>query len=172
MTIGIVNMDEEDLTEWSVVGESIFPISFEKVLNDLKWNDLFPTWIDEEKEKGLRRLCPNIPMPDVNKYGKMDMVVVKIPCNYPEEWWQRDVFRLQLHLVAANMVVMRGRGKTKVVVQSKCRPMVEIFRCDDLVKEEGDQWWFYEPDMKRLIQKVSLPFGTCELALSLGDKGI
>ncbi|GJX17512.1 UDP-glucuronate:xylan alpha-glucuronosyltransferase 2 isoform X1, partial [Tanacetum coccineum] len=173
MRMGMVNMEGEDLSDWNVLGKTI-PVTFEKVSENFKWKDLFPEWIDEEEEMH-GTLCPELPMPDYKKYGYMDMIVVNIPCKYPAEGWARDVFRLQLHMIAANMAVRRGRKswnrKPKVVVSSKCRPMVEIFRCDDLLIHDGD-WWYYEPDMKRLEQKVYLPIGTCNLALPLWGKGI
>lgn len=173
MKMGMVNMGGEDLSDWNVVGKMI-PVTFEKVSDYFEWKDLFPEWIDEEEEmRGT--LCPEIPMPDYKKYGYLDMIVVKIPCKFPAEGWKRDVFRLQLHLIAANLAVRRGRRswnrRPKVVILSKCRPMVEIFRCEDLVVQDGD-WWYYEPDMKRLEQKVYLPVGTCNLALPLWEKGI
>ncbi|PWA80456.1 plant glycogenin-like starch initiation protein 3 [Artemisia annua] len=173
MRMGMVNMEGEDLSDWKVLGKTI-PVTFEKVSDNFEWKDLFPEWIDEEEEMH-GTICPELPMPDYKKYGYMDMVVVNIPCKYPAEGWARDVFRLQLHMIAANMAVRRGRKswnrKPKVVVLSKCRPMVEIFRCDDLLIHEG-KWWYYEPDMKRLEQKVYLPVGTCNLALPLWGKGI
>ncbi|KAL7596139.1 UDP-glucuronate:xylan alpha-glucuronosyltransferase 2 isoform X1 [Lactuca sativa] len=172
MRMGMVNMEGEDLSDWNVLGKTI-PVTFEKVSDLFEWKDLFPEWIDEEEEMH-ETLCPEIPMPDYKKYGYFDMIVVKIPCKFPAEGWGRDVFRLQLHMIAANMVVRRGRKnwnrKPKVVVLSKCRPMVEIFRCDDLLAHDGD-WWYYRPNMKKLEQKVYLPVGTCNLALPLWGKG-
>ncbi|XP_071696023.1 UDP-glucuronate:xylan alpha-glucuronosyltransferase 2 [Rutidosis leptorrhynchoides] len=173
MRMGMVNMEGEDLSDWNVLGKTI-PIAFEKVSDYFEWKDLFPEWIDEEEEMH-GTMCPEIPMPVYKKYGYMDMIVVKVPCKYPNEGWARDVFRLQLHLIAANLVVRRGRKswnmKPKVVVLSKCRPMLEIFRCDDMLVHDGN-WWYYEPDIKRLEQKVELPVGTCKLALPLWEKGI
>ncbi|KAM1013212.1 hypothetical protein ACFX13_043965 [Malus domestica] len=175
MKIGMVNMDENDLSEWDKYGKTI-PIRFDQVSDNFKWDDLFPEWIDEEEESDVPT-CPEIPMPDFQIYEKMDMVVAKLPCKYPEEGWRREVFRLQVHLIAANLAVRKGRRDwnrktTKVVFWSTCRPMLEIFRCKDLVKQEGD-WWLFEPDTARLRQKVSLPIGTCNLALPLwGQQGI
>ncbi|KAJ8531934.1 hypothetical protein K7X08_011857 [Anisodus acutangulus] len=173
MKIGMVNMDDEDVTEWKMHGQ-IIQVHFEKVSNFLEWKDLFPEWIDEEEEID-GPACPEIPIPVFKTYGYMDMIVVKLPCENSEQGWGRDVFRLQVHLVAANLAVKRGtRGwnkKVKVVFLSMCRPMVELFRCDDLKKHEGD-WWYYEPDMVKLQQKVSLPIGSCNLALPLWGKEI
>ncbi|GAV86722.1 Glyco_transf_8 domain-containing protein [Cephalotus follicularis] len=175
MKIGMVNMDEVDVREWKNHGETI-PISFERVSQYFEWKDLFPEWIDEEEQSDVPT-CPEIPMPDLRIFDNiiMDMIVAKLPCKYPEEGWAREVFRLQVHLIVANLAVKKGKKdwnlRTKVVFWSKCRPMLELFRCDDLVRQEGD-WWYYEPDMARLELKVSLPVGTCNLALPLWGQGI
>ncbi|KAL4307945.1 hypothetical protein HN51_042373 [Arachis hypogaea] len=177
--IGMVNFDEEedDVSEWNMQGEkTIIPIHFEKVSSQFNWTDLFPEWIDEEEESDVPS-CPDIPMPDFNVHQNMDIIVAKLPCNNNKEGWGRNVYRLQVHLIVANLAAKNkgkrdyGRLKTKVVFLSKCRPMLEIFRCNDLVKNDGD-WWYYEPDLKRLEQKVSLPVGSCKLALPLWEQGI
>jgi len=172
--IGMVNMDEdEDVSEWNIHGETI-PINFDKVSQFFNWTDLFPEWIDEEEESDVPT-CPELPMPEFTTYENMDLIVAKLPCKYPLEGWGREVLRLQVHLIVANMVVKKGKKdwkwKSKVVFWSKCRPMLEIFRCDDLVKNEGD-WWFYEVDVKKLEQKISLPVGSCNLALPLWEQGM
>ncbi|KAA8537745.1 hypothetical protein F0562_027675 [Nyssa sinensis] len=173
LKIGMVNMDEDDVSEWNEHGQ-IIPIYFEQVSKYFEWKDLFPEWIDEEEEIDGPS-CPEIPMPKFEEYGAMDVIVAKLPCKYPEEGWGRDVFRLQVHLIAANLAVKKGKRdwsrKTKVVFLSKCRPMLELFRCNDMVRQEGD-WWFFQPETDRLKQKVSLPVGSCNLALPLWEKGI
>ncbi|KAK6130881.1 hypothetical protein DH2020_035356 [Rehmannia glutinosa] len=173
MKIGMVNIDDEDVFEWKPHGE-IIRVSFEQVSDVLEWKDLFPEWIDEEEEIDGPS-CPEIPMPDFDKYEKMDMIVAKLPSKAPEGGWNRDVFRLQVHLVVANLAARRGRwdwkGNMKVVFLSKCMPMVEIFRCDELVRREGD-WWYYSPEMGKLKQKVSLPVGSCNLAMPLWGKAV
>ncbi|KAH6828972.1 plant glycogenin-like starch initiation protein 3 [Perilla frutescens var. hirtella] len=172
MKIGMINMDDEDVSEWREHGQ-IVHVSFEKVPEQFEWKAIFPEWIDEEEEYSGSR-CPEIPMPDWEEYALMDMIVVKLPCKKPEVGWNRDVFRLQVHLAAANAAVKKGRwdwkGRMKVVVLSKCPAMVELFRCEEVVKREGE-WWLYRPEMWRLEQKVSLPVGSCNLALPLWGKG-
>lgn len=178
--IGMVNMEIDE--DWKNYGQ-IVPIHFEKVSQYFEWKDLFPEWIDEEEEID-GPMCPEIPMPDFDRYGSLDMIVAKIPCNNNsnegEEGWRRDVFRLQVHLIVANLAVktgnkgllnMRRTTKTKVVFLSKCsRPMPELFRCDDLLNQEGN-WWYFEPNLDKLHQKISLPVGSCNLALPLWGKG-
>ncbi|XP_043714980.1 UDP-glucuronate:xylan alpha-glucuronosyltransferase 2-like [Telopea speciosissima] len=178
MKIGMVNMDGEDMSEWESHGKLI-TVGFDRVSKYLKWKDLFPEWIDEEEESEGPS-CPELPMPDFMAYDdEMDMVVAKLPCEYPEKGWSRDVFRLQVHLIAAHLAVNRGKRdggtmmmmmRTKMVFLSPCRPMMELFRCDDMVRKEGD-WWWYEPEMGKLEQKVSLPIGSCKLALPLWKQG-
>ncbi|GLU04274.1 hypothetical protein SLE2022_214330 [Rubroshorea leprosula] len=173
MKIGMVNLDEEDVSEWEKHGETI-PIGFQRASELFEWPDLFPEWIDEEEEID-GAACPEIPMPDLEMYGSMDLIVARLPCKFPEKGWAREVFRLQVHLLVAKLAVKKGKkdgnGKTKVVFLSKCRPMLELFRCDDLVKQDGE-WWFYQPETARLEQKVSLPVGSCNLALPLWEKGV
>ncbi|KAL3617930.1 hypothetical protein CASFOL_038251 [Castilleja foliolosa] len=171
--IGTVNMDDEDVSGWTSEETRIIPVSFEPVSKMLEWKHIFPEWIDEEEEYS-GSFCPDIPMPDFDEYDeRMDMIVAKLPCRFPEEGWSRDVFRLQVHLVAAKMAVMQGRwdwnGRMKVVFLSECRPMVEIFRCDEMVEREGD-WWYYRVEKGRLEQKIGMPLGSCSLALPLWDK--
>ncbi|XP_043707975.1 UDP-glucuronate:xylan alpha-glucuronosyltransferase 2 isoform X2 [Telopea speciosissima] len=170
--IGMVNMDGEDMSEWKGIGKFI-AVDFERVSKYLEWKDLFPEWIDEEEETDIST-CPEIPMPDFLAYEEMDMVLAKLPCEYPKEGWGRDAFRLQVHLIAANLAVKTGKRaggiRTKMVFLSPCRPMMELFRCEDMVKREGD-WWWYEPEMGRLEHKVSMPIGSCKLALPLWEEG-
>ena len=176
MKIGMVNMDEDDdVSEWNMQGKTIIPVHFERVSTLFNWTDLFPEWIDEEEESDVPS-CPEIPMPEFEVYESMDMIVAKLPCNnYLQEGWGRDVYRLQVHQIVANLAVKKGKKdrkwKTKVVFLSKCRPMLELFRCSDLVKHEGE-WWYYEPDVKKLEQKVSLPVGSCKLTLPLWEQGM
>ncbi|KAF6139015.1 hypothetical protein GIB67_010741 [Kingdonia uniflora] len=173
MKIGMVNMDDEDTSEWEVMGETI-PIRFKRVSSNFEWKDIYPEWIDEEEETDIPS-CPEIPMPYFPSYNEMDMIVAKLPCQFPSDGWSRDVFRLQVHLIAAHLAVQKGKrdkkGRTKIVFLTLCRPMLEMFRCDDVVKREGD-WWWYEPEMVRLEQKVALPVGACRLALPLWGEGV
>ncbi|XP_021898607.1 UDP-glucuronate:xylan alpha-glucuronosyltransferase 2 [Carica papaya] len=174
LKIGMINMEDVDVSELEVYGELI-QIHFKRVSENLEWKDLFPEWIDEE-EDNENPWCPEIPMPELRIYkDDMDVIVAKLPCKYPDEGWSREVFRLQMHLVLATMAVNKGKRdwnrRTKVLLWSKCRPMMEIFRCDDLIRHEGN-WWLYQPAVARLEQKLMLPVGSCNLALPLWGQGI
>nr|CAD1838074.1 unnamed protein product [Ananas comosus var. bracteatus] len=169
--IGLVNIGKNESVELGI-DEASTVVEFERVPDNLKWTDLFPSYIDEESG---RSACPEIPMPVFSAYEEMDVVVAKVPCQSPNPGWYRDVFRLQVHLVAANLVVRKARrdgwGTAKVALVSECEPMRELFRCDDLVAREGE-WWMYEVQVDKLAEKVSLPWGSCKTALQLPEGGV
>ncbi|GLT76232.1 hypothetical protein SLA2020_479040 [Shorea laevis] len=123
MKIEMVNLDEEDVSEWEKHGETIL-IGFERVLALFKWPNLFPEWIDKEEEID-GTTCPEIPMPDLEMYGStsMDLIVTRLPCKFLEKGWVREVFRLQVHLLVSKLAVKKGKkdgnGRTEVVFLSK-----------------------------------------------------
>ncbi|KAI3810654.1 hypothetical protein L1987_20276 [Smallanthus sonchifolius] len=97
-------------------------------------------------------------------YEKVDVVVARVPDGV------RDVFRLQVNLVVANVLVNSGweeggDGEVYVVFIGRSGPMWEIFRCDDIIFEESD-YKIYKPDLKRVKQKVNMPVGSCMIASS------
>ncbi|OVA12561.1 Glycosyl transferase [Macleaya cordata] len=175
--IGLVNIgdDQGKEEEWRELGKTSL-VNFERVSRDRRWEDYFPEWIDEEK-KWRSPSCPEIPMPNYENYDEFDVVVSNVPCgNESEKEGIRDVFRLQVNLVVANLVVRNGRyinGQDRsiyVVFIGSCGPMWEIFRCDDLIRHEG-KVWIYKPDLRRLKQKVLMPVGTCQLGLTYKKQG-
>ena len=106
-------------------------------------------------------------------YEDLDVVIARVPCDRVKEYKGiRDVFRLQVNLVVANLVVRNrwisnpdvNRTVYTVFIESR-EPMVKIFRCDDLVMHQGDHW-VYKPELRRLKQRVLMPFGSCQLAPS------
>ncbi|XP_043723963.1 putative UDP-glucuronate:xylan alpha-glucuronosyltransferase 5 [Telopea speciosissima] len=175
--IGLINFSEREREAWDQLGETSL-ISFDRVKEEVRWEDLFPEWINEERWPLPR--CPEIPMPAFEKYGELDMVVSKVPCGSIEEIKKgvRDVVRLQVNLVVANLVVRNGRRRDEgggdrpvyVVFIGSCEPMWEIFRCDDLLRHEGDLW-IYKPELKKLKEKVEMPVGTCRLAIPYVKQG-
>ncbi|KAK1256527.1 UDP-glucuronate:xylan alpha-glucuronosyltransferase 2 [Acorus gramineus] len=167
--IGLVNIDPAEAAGWG--GEAV-AVNFERVSGDVAWEDLFPEWINEEEEYGREPACPEVPMPELGGYaGGMDVVVAEMP----ECREARDVGRLQVHLVVGRVVVEKGRrrgdGRVRVAVRSQCRPMVEVFRWEDMAWREGE-WWVYEVEVGRLEEKLRLPVGSCRLALPLVGQGI
>ncbi|KAG2695518.1 hypothetical protein I3760_07G017000 [Carya illinoinensis] len=181
--VGLVNVDRHDdriATAYELLGlkesqTEAVNVGFDRVAENLKWEDFFPEWIDED-EKWVPPKCPEIPMPRLEDYDELDVVIARVPCVMVKKIKTagiRDVFRLQVNLVVANLVVGSGRrgrwGRhdvdrtVQVMFIGTCGPMVEIFRCDDVVRQVGD-YWVYKPEMRRLKQKVLMPFGSCELA--------
>ncbi|KAK9689195.1 hypothetical protein RND81_09G042500 [Saponaria officinalis] len=78
----------------------------------------------------------------------------------------RDVYRLQISLAIARLIVENSIGKNEDVYGvfiAKCEPVLEIFRCDDLVWH-GGSYWVYKPHVQKLREIISMPLGTCELA--------
>ncbi|KAK6126509.1 hypothetical protein DH2020_039743 [Rehmannia glutinosa] len=105
-------------------------------------------------------------MPEFEDYQDLDVVVARVPC---EEDGLRDVFRLQVNLVVANLLVRSGRKRNGVdrpifaVFIGSSGPMWEIFRCDDLFWHFGD-YWVYKPQLRRIKQKVVMPVGSCQIS--------
>ncbi|KAL5061000.1 hypothetical protein RYX36_032604, partial [Vicia faba] len=173
--IGLVNINPRSMDEKLDAYRSrvdIVPIHFDHVDENLKWNDFFPEWIDEE-EKVHKPKCPNMPMPTLKNYKDIDVLVAKVPCGEQsmEEKGIRDVFRLQVNLVVANLAVEAkwlqklesDHRNMYVVFVGTCAPMIEIFRCDDLLMHQSD-YWVYKPDLKRLKQKILMPVGSCQIS--------
>ncbi|XP_027158586.1 putative UDP-glucuronate:xylan alpha-glucuronosyltransferase 4 [Coffea eugenioides] len=177
--VGLVNVNNEtseDIGSSFMQGEAeIVKVNFDRAADHIQWGHLFPEWIDEDNPEEQK--CPEIPMPRYNDYGEFDVIVASIPC--PIGWEKgmgiRDVFRLQVNLVVANLLVRSSfeyhEDKMKFVVfLGSCSPMWEIFRCDDLFWDDG-AWSIYMPDLRRLKQKVLMPVGTCQLAHPFAESG-
>ncbi|BFG36973.1 hypothetical protein CerSpe_232470 [Prunus speciosa] len=172
--VGLVNVDDHIHSQLHGLEDHVETVSvgFERVSKDRKWEDYFPEWIDEGKKWGSPK-CPEIPIPKLEGYKDIDVVLARVPC---DKEGIRDVFRLQVNLVVANLVVGEGwmkpdaHRKVYVVFIGSCGPMVEIFRCDDLLMHRGD-YWVYMPDIGRLKQKVLMPVGSCQLAPGYAETG-
>ncbi|KAM4108376.1 hypothetical protein ACB094_03G040800 [Castanea mollissima] len=146
--VGLVNMGDRIEATYRFLGLSksnieTFKVGFDHVSKNLTWNNFFPEWIDED-EKWAPPKCPEIPLPRVEDYEDLDVVIARIPFN----------------LVVANLVVRNGwissldvNRTVYTVFIGSCEPMVEIFRCDDLVMHQGDHW-VYKPESRRLKQKT------------------
>lgn len=121
-------------------------VDFDHVDENLQWKDLFPEWIDEDEKWGHPK-CPDLPMPTWEDYRDVNVVVAKVPCG---NGTNRDVFRLQVNLVVANLAVESGWDmklgayeQVYVVFIGSCGPMVEIFRCDDLLLHQSGEHRVY-----------------------------
>lgn len=174
--IGLVNANKT-VTNFDHGLTETVAVQFDHVPNDLKWEDFFPNWIDED-ERFRQQSCPEIPMPGPDNYRELDVVVAEVPCgNAAKGEGVRDVVRLQVNLLVANLVVWNGwkdfnqdDRTVYVVFIGPCGPMWEIFRCDDLVYNERDVL-VYKPDLRRMKQKVLMPVGSCRIAPPIAESG-
>lgn len=174
--IGLVNTNKSVTNFRHELIKSV-TIQFDRVQNDLQWKDLFPHWIDESGSFGQQN-CPKIPLPGPDDYRDLDVVLAEVPCgNAMKGEGVRDVARLQVNLVVANLIVWNGwkdfdqvDRTVYVVFVGACGPMWEIFRCDDLVFDGGDGL-VYKPDLIRLKQKVVMPVGSCRIAPPITESG-
>ncbi|KAL2469201.1 putative UDP-glucuronate:xylan alpha-glucuronosyltransferase 4 [Forsythia ovata] len=156
INIGLVNMD-------GVVDNIDRGRRLQRRGSTVKWEDLFPEWIDENSPSK----CPEIPMPQFEDYKELDVILARVPCSRDDEGsGLRDVLRLQVNLVVANLLVRSRRknnGPVFAVFTGACIPMWEIFKCDDVLWHKGN-YWVYKPELTRLKQKVLMPVGTCQPA--------
>ncbi|CAH9094948.1 unnamed protein product [Cuscuta europaea] len=102
-------------------------------------------------------------MPHWEEYtDEINVIVARVPCTD-----HNNVFRLQVNLVVANLLVMKNGWKASYnqihVVFIGCEPMLEIFRCEDLLWHQENSW-IYKPDLRSLEQRVVMPVGSCQLA--------
>ncbi|KAE9598124.1 hypothetical protein Lal_00003963 [Lupinus albus] len=179
MKIGLVNIDASlDGHIYEQLGlfqpqVDIVSIHFDHVNGSLKWNDFFPELIYEDGNPN----CHEIPMPKLKDYDDdVNVIVAKVPCGNKEE--KRDVFRLQVNLVVANLAVKSGwvrdfefnTRKVYVVFVGSCGPMIEIFRCDDLLMQQGE-YLVYLPDLKSLKHQILMPIGSCHIAPAYAQPG-
>ncbi|KAK7269327.1 hypothetical protein RIF29_22051 [Crotalaria pallida] len=149
-------------------------VEFDHVDKNMKWEDIFPEWIDENNAK-----CPDLPMPKLENHRDLNVVVARVPCmNNKGGIIIRDVFRLQVNLVVANLAVESGWAKkldtnedVYVVFIGSCGPMVDIFRCDDILMHQLGEYWVYKPDLRSLKQKTLMPLGSCKIAPAYAETG-
>uniref|UniRef100_A0A803KP75 Hexosyltransferase n=1 Tax=Chenopodium quinoa TaxID=63459 RepID=A0A803KP75_CHEQI len=178
LKVGLVNFKDSEQSHLQLDGIIEYvTIDFESVSPNVTWKKIFPGWINEMNPKEGR--CPKtIPMPETGKYLELDVVVACLPCRNDlvkkgklSHWEEgiRDVRRLQVSLASARVVVDQNHGINKgnndvyAVFITKCEPMVEIFRCDDLIWHRGE-YWVYKPKVEKLKEVVSMPIGSCALA--------
>ena len=165
---GLHGLDDDEDNQMEMVN-----VRFDRLTspNRPKWEDFYPEWIDENHKWGPPK-CPEIPLPLESAYDDLDVVVAEVPCGTI-----RDVFRLQVNLVVANLAVRSSwmisdvHRTVYVVFVGSCGPMLEIFRCDDLVSHRRGEFWLYKPEIRRLKQKVVMPFGSCQLAPAFAQEG-
>lgn len=170
LKLGLLNFDEDEVQKWQqlVPGLECTTFSLDYASGDVKWEILYPEWIDEEQQFEVPK-CPHLPLPKASKHLKLDVVAAKLPCRKWENNWSRDVARLHLQLAAANLAASMKGSRVHVLLITECWPMPNLFTCKDLIAHENTTW-LYEPDLKVLKQKLKLPVGSCELAVPLKSK--
>lgn len=167
INIGLVNM--EGMMHEVQTKAKMINVHFDYVKEDIRWSDLAPERMDENST------CPHIPMPRFEAYQELDVVVARVsrPTQY-EDSGLRDVFRLQVNLVVANLLVRsrrKGNGPVLAVFVESFNPMWEIFRCDDLLWNEGNSW-IYKPELTRIKTMVLMPVGVCQFVPPFSNFGM
>uniref|UniRef100_A0A0D9VH26 Hexosyltransferase n=1 Tax=Leersia perrieri TaxID=77586 RepID=A0A0D9VH26_9ORYZ len=178
--VALLNFDDDEVNQWRTVlpRTAATSVRLDHVSSNVTWDHLYPEWIDEEESYGAAPTCPDLPSPSLSAAGDgeeeaaFDVVAVKLPCRRDGSW-SKDVARLHLQLaaarLAANAVSRRGETATAahVVVVSRCFPIPNLFRPrDEAAPRDGDVW-LYRPDAADLRLKLSLPVGSCRLAMPL-----
>ncbi|KAL0404842.1 UNVERIFIED_CONTAM: putative UDP-glucuronate:xylan alpha-glucuronosyltransferase 5 [Sesamum radiatum] len=157
INVGLVNIDEK-IMDGIHANSKVVKVHFDPVGEDIRWSGLAPERIDENSK------CPDIPMPRFEDYEQLDVVVARVPHSECEDGGSRNVFRLQVNLVVANLLVRSTRKNNMPVLAvfvESCDPMREIFRCDDLLWNTGNSW-VYKPELTRISQIVLMPIGPCQ----------
>ncbi|KAL1566099.1 putative UDP-glucuronate:xylan alpha-glucuronosyltransferase 4 [Salvia divinorum] len=164
INVALVNIDQRAMPGLVPIEGKTVEVDFRRVDEGVRWSDLYPSWINESFAE-----CPEVPMPAFDDYKELDVVVARIPSNGCVEDGVRDVFRLQVNLAVANLLVRCGRAQNGVstrpiyaVFIGSSEPMWEIFRCDDLVLQDSDSW-IYKPQLGRIRQILLMPVGSCQL---------
>ncbi|KAL3637183.1 hypothetical protein CASFOL_019482 [Castilleja foliolosa] len=158
--VGLVNMGRK--TDNVRTTAKIVNVDFNRAAEGVRWADLAPERIDENST------CPSIPMPRFEDYRDLDVVVASI-----DRCESKDVFRLQVNLVVANLLVRSGRKDGQpvyAVFVGGCHPMSEIFRCDDLLWKVGNSW-VYKPQLTRIQKLMLMPFGPCQFVPPFSNSG-
>ncbi|KAL7610950.1 UDP-glucuronate:xylan alpha-glucuronosyltransferase 1 [Lactuca sativa] len=163
--IGFLNFNETEISDWKThitqTNENQMVIlHLDPVDKNVTWDSLYPEWIDEEQEEEVPS-CPNLPKLELVQRKRLDLIVVKLPCE-TEGNCSRDVGRLHLQLAAAGLAAS-SRVKHLLFV-TDFFPIPNLFPCKELVVRRGNAW-LYEPNLKVLREKIQLSVGSCELAL-------
>ncbi|KAL3619910.1 putative UDP-glucuronate:xylan alpha-glucuronosyltransferase 3 [Castilleja foliolosa] len=170
--IGLLNLNEQETNEFKQLlpdAEHI-TLAMSYASRNVTWETLYPEWLDEEEEFEVP-ICPNFPKIDFSGKPRLDLIVVKLPCDKSKNWY-RDVARLHLQLEAARLAgTTKGYHSVHVLLITECFPTPNLFTCKDLIVRQGNAW-LYKPNLNTFRQKLQLPVGSCELAVPLNTKEI
>ncbi|XP_052201726.1 putative UDP-glucuronate:xylan alpha-glucuronosyltransferase 3 isoform X1 [Diospyros lotus] len=168
--VGLLNLNDTEIEQFKQLipdAEHVI-LHLDHVANNITWESLYPEWIDEEEEFEFP-VCPTIPRVQVPGKPRIDLIVVKLPCNKTGDW-SRDVARLHLQLAAAELAATaKGYHPVHVLLVTDCFPTPNLFTCKELLVREGNAW-LYKPNPSTLREKIQLPVGSCELAVPLKAK--
>ncbi|GFP97291.1 putative UDP-glucuronate:xylan alpha-glucuronosyltransferase 3 [Phtheirospermum japonicum] len=168
--IGLLNLNEQEMNEFKQLlpdAEHI-TLALNYASKNVTWETLYPEWLDEEEEFEVP-ICPNLPKIHFSGKPRLDLIVVKLPCDKSKNWY-RDVARLHLQLEAARLAgTTKGYHPVHVLLITECFPTPNLFTCKDLIVRKGNVW-LYKPNLNTFRQKLQLPVGSCELALPLNTK--
>lgn len=169
--IGLLNFNNSEIDGWQEMlpAADHIILHLDHVTESITWENLYPEWLDEEEEFEVP-VCPSLPIIQVPRNARIDLLAVKLPCNRSGNWW-RDVARLHLQLSAARLAATaKGSHGVHVLLITDCFPIPNLFACKELVFRSGNAW-LYRPNLNTLRDKVQLPVGSCELAVPLNPKG-
>lgn len=169
--IGILNFDNNEFDRWGQVfpnGEMI-NLGLDYAHKNVTWDSLYPEWIDEEEDFEIP-ICPSLPSINFPAKPRIDLIAVKLPCTNSKNW-SREVPRLHLQLATARLAAMaKSYHPLRVLYVTECFPIPNLMTMKELTAQKGHVW-LYEPNLNILREKVRLPVGSCELAVSLKAKG-
>ncbi|CAL4946526.1 unnamed protein product [Urochloa decumbens] len=161
--VGLLNFDSSEVARWrsTLPAANVQAVSLAPAADAVTWDALYPGWVDED---GNRSSCPSLPNPDPPLHD-YDLVAVKLPCR--RQGWSRDVRRLHLQLSAAKLALHGSTPKAGMVLilsEPKCIPLPNLFPCKHLISRHAHAW-LYRPDAAYLRHRLSLPVGSCQLAV-------
>ncbi|XP_073309998.1 UDP-glucuronate:xylan alpha-glucuronosyltransferase 1-like, partial [Primulina huaijiensis] len=165
--LGLLSFNENEIRQW----RQFIPTANHTVLHlqpageNVTWESLYPEWIDEGQEIDVPD-CPSLPKLVVPRQ-RLDLIAVKLPGKNDANW-SRDVARLHIQISAAALAVSsKGNYPVHFLFLSTGFPVPNLFTGKDLVAHEGTSW-LYTPKLNGLREKLRLPVGSCEIAITPG----
>ncbi|KAL6651701.1 hypothetical protein ACP70R_010626 [Stipagrostis hirtigluma subsp. patula] len=179
--VGLVNFNSSEVARWKAAvlpsGADVRAVRLAPAADSVTWEVLYPEWIDEDHHHpststGSSSSCPSLPDPEPplheHEHG-YDLVAVKLPCRRAKGGWSRDVARLHLQLSAAKLALRSPTPMVLILSEAECFPLPNLFPCKHLLARRGHAW-LYRPDAAYLRHRLSLPVGSCQLAVALPGK--